>query len=51
MGLEQFRIFPVILSSVPVTVGQHVALILTCYVTAFTFLWSHISFLIPALSS
>lgn len=51
MGLEQFRIFPVILSSVPVTVGQHVALILFCYATALTFLWSHINFLILALSS
>lgn len=30
-------------------VGQDIALIFTCYVTALTFLWSHISFPVPAL--
>lgn len=49
MDLEQFRIFPATLLSVTLRVGQDIALILTCYVTALTFLWSHISFPTPAL--
>lgn len=51
MGLERFRIFSAILLSVTLRVCQDIALILTCYVTVLTFLWSHISYPIPALFS